>query len=1095
MSKSLLRGVLLTTTIVSGFTFAATPAFAQDVQSNTQEETADVGDPAEKFCLDNPNDPQCANQGSDIVVTGSRIARPELVSQSPLQIVDAQDIDNSGTVNVQQVLLENPTMGSPALSRTNSNFLTSSVGVATVDLRNLGSDRTLVLVNGRRFVAGVPSSSTVDLNTIPTQFIERIDILTGGASSIYGSDAVAGVVNIIYKTDFEGIEASGQLGISERGDDIRKQANVIMGTNFADNRGNVIVHFGYSDEGAVFGRDRPNLGAELDQLSCAYFSGDPADFFRACRPFLSSFAPGGTFQVRPAVDLNGDGDTQDPGEGPITRTINAEGNIVPVNTNCATFETDPARFEPIPGCEPTGFNRSAFRTIAVPTERYLIALNGNFEITDHVAAFLEGTFAQTRTVSELEPFPLAGSDIFEATGGRFNIETRLPDGTIVVNPLVPDFFVDNAIDTGADEDDLRDIGLSSRRLTDFGNRGNVANRTTFRMLSGLKGDVFNRFNWDVFYSYGETSEDQRGSGQVNVINFARALNVIPGPGGTLICADPLAREQGCVPLDIFGPNAASPEAVNYIAAPQSRTTRTTQQLAGANITGELFQLWDGPAGIAVGGEYRKEFSEENNDALTETGLNAGNAIPSSRGKFDVIEGYTELVLPLLRDRPMFQDLTFNGAIRVSDYSTVGNTLSYNLGLEYSPVRDIRLRGVYARATRAPNIGELFTPPSQTFPTGLSDPCLGVGPTGGGTLGDRCRADPGVLLNIQQNGVFTLNQSDIQGVSGFNRGNPDLEEEKADTYTLGVIINPRSISWLRNFAFTADYFNIKVDDAIVSTPRQFILEQCYAQGNEQFCAFVQRRPTEEGLNSPGSLEFIDTGPTNSGGLETAGLDLTASYRSAAAAMGLGFLGNGTINARLAYTRMFKGFVIPLPDEDKDPYVGEVGAPKDKAFGTISYDTDRWGVTFRGSYIGPVFLDNTFVEAFDGEPESDEARIGDEFYGDVQVRFLPVENLELFAGANNVFDNEAPPIISGLPGNNTGTETAAGSYDPIGRRYYAGIRTRFAPPRAAAPLYVAPPAPPPPPIQTITCPDGLVIVAGQNCPVAAPPPPPPVPGERG
>lgn len=1019
------RHKLLSSTILLGVAAVASPAYAQSAEANVQEETADVGDPAERFCIDNPNDPQCQDAGSDIVVTGSRIARPELVSASPLQIVDAQDIDNSGAVNVQQVLLENPTMGTPTLSRTNSNFLTSSVGVATVDLRNLGTDRTLVLVNGRRFVAGVPSSATVDLNSIPTQFIERIDILTGGASSIYGSDAVAGVVNIIYKTNFEGIEAHGQLGVSERGDDTRKQANLLMGTNFADDRGNIIVHLGYSDEGAVFGRDRPNLGAELDQLSCVYFTGEASDLFTACRPFFSSFAPQGTFLVtNPATG------------GLMARTFDREGNLRTVNTNCVTG----VPFEVVPGCIPSGFNRSAFRTIAVPTERYLIALNGNYEITPNIAAFVEGTFAQSRTVSELEPFPMSGVDIFDSTGGFFPVETRLADGTIVRNPLVPQALFD--LTTDRDGDGLRDLGIASRRTVEFGPRGNTANRTTYRVLTGLKGDVFQGWNWDVFYSYGETTEAQRGSGQINVLNFAEALRAIPDPvTGEAICASAEARARGCVPVSIFGFDSISPEAVDYIEAPQSRTTRTSQQLAGANLSGELFQLWDGPAGFAIGTEYRKEYSEENNDALTEAGLNAGNALPSSRGQFDVIEGYAEMVLPLLRERPFFHDLTLSGAVRVSDYSTVGSTLSYNAGVEFAPVRDVRFRGVYARATRAPNIGELFTPPSQTFPTGLIDPCLGIGPTGGGGVGDRCRADPGVAANIAEFGVFTLNQSDIQGVSGFGRGNPNLDEEKADTITLGVVVNPTSISWLRNFAFTADYFNVKIDDAIASTDRQTILDQCYIQGNPTFCEFITRRPTQEGLNSPGSLEFIDSAPTNSAALEVEGIDLTLSYRSAARALGLGFLGNGAINARIAYTHMLKGFTKPLPDSPKNPFVGEVGAPKDKFFASLSYDTNRWGVTFTGNYIGASYIDNTFLEAFGFEARTREARVPAEFYANMQARFTPGNNYEFYTGVDNMFDNQAPPIISGLPGNNTGTETDAGTYDPIGRRFYAGVRLRF------------------------------------------------------
>lgn len=1015
------RHYLLSSTILLGLTAVASPAYAQSAEANVQEETADVGDPAERFCIENPTDPQCQDAGSDIIVTGSRIARPELVSASPLQIVDAQDIDNSGAVNVQQVLLENPTMGTPTLSRTNSNFLTSSVGTATVDLRNLGINRTLVLVNGRRFVPGIPSSSAVDLNAIPTQFIERIDILTGGASSIYGSDAVAGVVNIIYKTDFEGIEAHGQLGVSERGDDTRKQANLLMGTNFDDNRGNIIVHLGYSDEGAVFSRDRANLGSELDQISCVFFTGDANDIFTPCRPFFSSFAPQGTFLVtNPATG------------GLMSRTFDRQGNIRTVNTNCVTG----IPFEPIPGCVPSGFNRSAFRTIAVPTERYLMALNGNYEITPGIAAFVEGTFAQSRTVSELEPFPLAGDDIFEATGGFFPVETQLPDGTIVRNPLVPQALFD--LTTDRDGDGLRDLGIASRRLLEFGPRGNTANRTTFRFLTGLKGDVFRGWNWDAYYSYGETTESQRGEGQVNVLNFAEALQAIPDPvTGVPICANPEARARGCVPVSIFGFDTISPEAVDFIEAPSSRTTRTSQQLAGANLSGDLFQLWDGPAGFAIGTEYRKEYSEENNDALTEAGLNAGNALPSSKGQFDVIEGYTELVLPILRNRPFFHDLTLSGAVRVSDYSTVGRTLSYNAGVEFAPVRDVRFRAVYARATRAPNIGELFTPPSQTFPPGLIDPCLGIGPTGGGIVGEQCRADPGVLANIAENGVFTLTQADLQGVSGFGRGNPDLNEEKADTITLGLVVNPTSISWLRNFAFTADYFNVKVDDAIAATGRQTVLEQCYVQGNQTFCEFITRRPTQVGLNSPGSLEFIDVAPTNSAALEVEGLDFTLSYRSAAR---LPMFGNGAINARIAYTHMLKGFTKPLPESPKNPFVGEVGAPADKVFGSLSFDTDRWGATVTGNYIGASYINNTFLEAFDFEPFKD-GRVPAEFYANAQLRFTPGSNYEFYTGVDNLLDNDAPPIITGLPGSNTGTETNAGTYDPIGRRFYAGVRLRF------------------------------------------------------
>lgn len=1052
--KSVIRNRLLASSLLASVGFVATPAFAQSAETNQQEETADIGDPASRLCAENPNSPDCANSGTAIVVTGSRIASPTLTATQPLQVVDAQDIDDSGVVNLQSVLLENPAFGTPGVSRTNSNFSTSSVGVATVDLRNLGSDRTLVLVNSRRFVAGIPSSATVDLNTIPTQFIERVDILTGGASSVYGSDAVAGVVNIIYKTDFEGIEASGQLGISERGDDFRQQANLIMGANLPDGRGNVMAFFGYSDEGAVFSRDRKR--SAVDQISTALLTGDPADFFDATVPFFSSFAPQGTFQIRagqPGLNLNPCPPADQPQPVGCNATFTDPGEFAPVVGLTRTFD-------PITGAfvtastngsatrNPTGFNRSAFRTIAVPTERYLIALRGNYEVVDDINLNMEGTFAQTRTTSELEPFPLGSDDIFPASGGRFAVESRGPDGTLVRNPLVPDNIFNLALDTRTIDtngdgvadagDGLRDIGFT-RRLLDFGPRGNTANRTTFRILTGLDGKVFGNFNWDVFYAYGETTEAQRGNGQVNVLNFANALNVIPDEFGNPICADANARAQGCVPADVFnGALRISPAAARYIAAPQSRTTRTTQQLAGANLSGELFQLIDAPLGIAIGTEYRKEFSEENNDALTEAGLNGGNALPSSSGSFDVIEGYGELQVPIFRDRPFFQDLTLRGAVRVSDYSTVGTTYSYSGGIDYAPIRDIRFRGTYSRATRAPNIGELFTPPSQTFPTGLQDPCSGVTATTGGTLGAQCLADAGVRANIAANGgVFTLNQSDIQGVSGFNRGNPDLGEEEADTYTAGVVINPRSINALRNFSLTVDYYNIEIADAIVGTPRQFALDQCFRFANQQFCDFISRRQAASGPNSAGSLEFIDSAASNSGGLKTTGIDTVLSYRQNFSPFGV----DGQINARVAYTHVFKAFTIPLPGADRNSFNEEIGAADDKVFASLGFNTDQIGIVFRGNYIAPSFLDDQFLAQFDLPARDPAGRIKEEFYLSSQIRFTPGEHYEFYVGVDNLLDNEPPRIISGLPGNNTGTESDAGTYDVLGRRFYAGARIRF------------------------------------------------------
>ncbi len=980
----------------SAATAALTLALAANAQTAAQTAAAEPAPAAE-----------------EIVVTGSRIAITGLDSPSPLQVITGAQIQEAGVVNIQEVLLENPAFGTPAISRTNSNFSTSSAGVSVVDLRNLGTARTLVLVNGRRFVAGVPGDSAVDLNVIPTQFIGRIDVLTGGASAIYGSDAVAGVVNLVYR-DIEGIEINGQYGLSERGDDIRNQVNITTGGRFADGRGRFALHAGYSDEGAVFSRDRAI--SAVDQASTgAFVTGEPADLFKVTRPFFSSFAPQGRFFRAPGVTAG---------------TFDANNNFITgfsTNGN-ATRGAD-------------GFNRSAFRTIAIPTERYLLAGTASYEITTGVEAFLETTYAKTRTQTELEPFPLDSIDLFPSSGGFFNVENRqlgangLPTGAIVVNPFVPAGLLSTLSDNNGDG--LRDVAFT-RRLSDVANRGNRANRDTFRVLAGLRGDAFGDFVWDAFYSFGSTTESQVSTGQFNVVNFRNALNVTRDAAGNLVCLDPDARQEGCVPVNVFGRNTISADGLRYIDAPSFLSTETTQQLAGANLSGTLGDPFGlGAIGLAVGVEYRKETSTSEFDALQQAGLNGGNAIPATRGSFDVKEAYGEIRVPLLTET-VVHSLSVTGAGRVSDYSTAGTVYSYNATVDFSPIEDIRFTAIWARSTRAPNINELFSPPSQTFPTGLQDPCIGVTATTSGTLGTVCRSFPGVSANIAQNGSFTLNQSDLQGVSGFNRGNPDLDAERGDSFTARVQLAPRSIEALRNFSLEASYFNIRVSDAIVSTPRQFILDQCFEQGNQEFCGFITRRATAEGSNSPGSLDEIDSAVTNSGGLRTRGVDVTLRYTQNLEDLGLG---DGRINLSASYTHLIEGLVIPLPGSDPDFFDGEVGAAKDRFFVSAGFDKGPFGFTFRGTYIGASYLDDQFLAGFDLERRSAFGRISPEFYSDIQARFQVNDQFQFYAGVDNLTDNKPPLIPSGLSFNTTGAETDAGTYDAIGRRFYAGVRLKF------------------------------------------------------
>ena len=949
----------------------------------------------------------------EVVVTGSRIVSTNLDSPSPVQTISSEDIAKTGTVNLQELLLKNPTFGTPLLSRTNSNFLTSGAGVSTVDLRNLGVDRTLTLVNGRRFVSGLPGSAAVDYNTIPAQFIERVDVLTGGASAVYGSDAVAGVVNIILKKNFEGVAFDGQYGQSAESDNQETQVGITFGTNTEDGRGNVMAHVGYTKQGEVMSADRAR--SAVDQISTgAAISGAAEDMFDITRPFYSSFAPQGRFFTT----------NRAAGMPATSYTYDAAGNPIPWSTNGS------------PTLSATGFNRSAFRTIAVPIERYLFAGRGSFEFTEGHSAFFEGTYASSNSTSKLEPYPMQSLDVYSVNGQvpeEFNV-----GGVMTRNPIIPDILYNASTDT--DGDGARDFNFT-KRMADFGGRGNNAKRDTFRVVGGVEGAfASDKWHYEGFYAFGQTKEAQTSGGQINVLNFRSALEAIPdaadtdGDGNVTepICRDAIARAQGCVPVNVFGYNSMSPAAVNYIQAPGSLATFTSQRVLGASVSGEVFDLPAGPFAIAVGAEYREEFSSSEFDPLTQAGLNAGNAIPPTQGEFDVREAYLEMNVPILKELPFADSLSFRGAVRASDYSTVGNTLSWNAGLEWSPIPSLRFRATKALATRAPNINELYSPPSQTFPTGVVDPCAGVTATSSDAASLACRAAPGVNANIAANGgVFTLNQADFQGISGYDRGNPDLTEEEGDSWTIGVVIQPEEVAVLDKFDFTIDYYKIDITDAIVQTDRNFILNQCYGGGNASFCNFVTRRPTAIGANSAGSIEFLDAGVTNSGGEFAEGIDLTVGFNTP--------IGPGKFNAQLSYTHLLDHYVIPLPDEDKDQLSGEVGDSDDKAYLSLGYNIGKFGGTLQTTYISSAVLDDGFLAAYDLEPGS--VGIPSALYLDAQFTWSPGDAYQVFLGVNNVTDEEPPLVISGLPGDVTGTETDAGTYDPIGRRYYAGVRIKF------------------------------------------------------
>lgn len=982
--KQTVRTALLASTLLMG---VVTPALAQVAESPQDPTSAATDEPAEESQV--------------IVVTGSRIASPNITSVAPIQSTTVEQITDSGITNIQELLLENPAFGAPTLSRTNTAFLTSGTGVASVDLRNLGTARTLVLINGRRVVSGVPGSATVDLNIIPQAFIQQIDTLTGGSSSLYGSDAVAGVVNFIYKDNFEGVEANAQYGLTQRGDAPNYQANITAGGNFADDRGNMMIHFGYSNEGQLLSRERRNT--QVDDIDTFWgVTGDPKDFGTPFQPALSGFAPQGRFTA------GGRNFTYSPSG------VLQEGFASAVN----------------------GFNRQNFRTIAVPVERYLFAARGRYDLTDNVRLITEGTYNSTRASRQIEAFPLAsnGSNgIFPGVGGAVPLQTNV-NGVLVRNPFVPDAIFNAATDTNGDG--IRDIQFA-RRISEFGPRSGSTTRDFYRFVVGLEGKVFNDFRWDVSYNFGRTSETQQSNGQVNVLNFRNALSAITDSTGAIVCADANARAQGCVPINIYGAGSISPAAVRYIAADQTLQTRITQQQVQANLSGTLVDLPAGGLGVAVGAEYRRESSNENNDALTNAGLNAGNALPDTFGAFDVKEVYGEINVPLLADTTLFQQLNLRAAGRISDYSTVGTIYTWNVGGDWAPVKGLRLRSTYARSVRAPNIGELFQGPAQTFPPGIIDPCIGVTATTAGALAANCRAAPGVAANIAANGRFVATQLDTQGISGFNSGNPNLREEDSKSFTAGAVLTAGEFGvggLFSRLTLSVDYFNIKIDNTITAAPRAFTLSQCYEQGNAASCALITRRPTATANESAGSIEFINAPGINGGALLTDGIDTVLSWSAP-----VSFVGGGTIGARASYTHVFRGYQIPLPGAARDNFAGEIGGAKDRFTASAFLSNDDFRLNFTGTFIGKSYEDDLSLAGYD--VGRFDVSVPSRFYLDSQLTIRSGRAFEFYIGADNLLDTRAPNILSGSPNNVTGTDTAAGVYDVFGRRFYTGARLRF------------------------------------------------------
>lgn len=1098
---------LATTALVGASVAIGVPAYGQTPVSAQTPVYAQAALPAsqDKDAVTQPEDPATLGQtevelesgqdasgtqesSGDIVVTGSRIRRPNLSSAVPITSIGVQDLTDTGDVSLGDELNQLPALRS-TFSQSNSTRLIGTAGLNLLDLRGLGTERTLVLVNGRRHVTAQPGNYNVDTNTIPTDLVERVDIVTGGNSAIYGSDAVAGVVNFVLKRDFEGVRVRAQGGISDRGDRGTLFTSVTAGKNFSDGRGNIAVSFEYAKSRPLFFTDRDDLTGAISgtrgffttdvDIQCnAIAMGQPGAI-----PFCDPAVVAGTDGISDTTFFAGNpgtrSNTQGPGGGIITTCT------APLAANNPGFAANERRRAAVCTGEtsPTGGNLSLsyffepdgsllinrpdrdLRSIGGPVfggrgitggetsilqpglDRYAGNLIGHFDISPAFKPFIEAKFVRIESLQTATPTFLGGGNtnqVFRVDNAFLTPQARATLGTILAPGATTFVF--------------------GRNNFDFGPRGEDHRRETYRIVAGVGGDITPNLRYEVAGNYGRIDTYYQTSGNIISANLNRATDAVRNAAGQIACrvnADAITTndDPACVPLDIFGANRFSQAALDYISVVSSREQRAEQINATAFVSGDtesFFRLPGGGVGFALGVEYRKEKAFSDFDDFTQSGATFFNAIqafdPPSQ---EIKEAFGEIRIPLLADRPFFQELTVEASGRASDYGgRIGTQYAYNLSGIYSPVRDLRLRAGYARSVRAPNLGNLFASRSDTFANGFVDPC---NQTVINTNPNRARncAAAGIPTTIVVNGQTRpfINTAG-SGLLGFNAGNPDLVPEVGTSLTLGGVFQP---SFLPGFSLTIDYYDIKVKKVIQGLNGQTIIDLCYDDPggiDNQFCNVIFRRRSTDPLvdftfDGQASRTFVgaDTvplprlGPSflntpfNFAALKTSGVDFDAAYRRK-------IFGNIDLNLRavVSWIENRETFSSITEPDRSTQFAGTLGDPEWEGTFNARLDFGQFDIGYGLQYIGRQTI-GAFATQFSNQgrpPENADAfptrYYPDVFYHDVRVAFQPNEQFEFYVGVDNIADRY-PPF--GLDATGAG----GGIFSNTGRFFYSGARITF------------------------------------------------------
>ncbi len=955
------------------------------------------------------------SQVSDIVVTGSRIARQDYKSSSPIVTVSAEDFQATGAVTIDSLMNDMPQF-TPSVSSTSNN--PSNGGQANLDLRSLGSKRTLVLMNGRRLV---PSNSdgSVDVNLIPTALIKSVETISGGASAAYGSDAVAGVANFIINDNFEGVQIDAQYGQTDRSDGETESYSLTIGGNFADDKGNAVISINRSTRSMIFNGAREfaaiSGGSGTTPLGSTTFDANNLPSDALFKQYFNSQDAKNTG----AIGYNAD--------GTLFAHQGALGFKSPGGIEYDGFH--------VPGSNYV-FNTGALNYLQLPLERWNVYSSARYKVNDNAEFYGNALFNQYVADQELAATPASSATGF-----------RVPS----TNPFI-----------GADLRALLDSRANpnssfqlSKRFTDLGGRHASYDYNVYQITGGIRGQVpQSSWTYDVYASFGRVSANETQTGNVSRSSVQTLLDDPWGGAGDGVDEGTMLCEGGFNP---FGLAPISASCLNYIGRTSRTATTVEQNVVEGTLQGKAFDLPAGEVRVAMGVQYRENSYRFDSDPSLEKmnpklphlgadGLPDGGEIggveiagfnpsPSVNGSVNSIDLFGEALVPLLSNLPFIQQLDMTLGYRYSDYSSIGGTQAYRADLDWTIIDGLRLRGGYNRAVRAPSVGELYSPLGVNYmaigqanaSAAGGDPCDSTGFYMNGPNAAQVKQ-----LCIAQgvanpdNFIYTDNQ-----VAGWDGGNPNLSEETADTWSFGVVYQPRFESALfSNMSFAIDYYNIEIEDVISSISAADMLKGCFNGAGENptydpnntYCQLFKRNPLS------GAIFDATSNLENLGVLKTAGVDAQFDWRFDLVDLGAPDWGTLNFNAVVSWLAEREDSVVAggAFTDRKGTISDDFGNtfPEWKSLASVDWAKGPFSATARWRRVGEMTIYG-----------SDE-KLDATHYFDLMGSWAINDTVSLRAGVNNVGDQQPRTWNPGVQAN-----TDPSTYDVLGRRYFVGLTARF------------------------------------------------------